>query len=252
MSDTKGLGVRLKMLRKSRKYTQLELADLLGLSVSAISKFETGNSALSFDTLNKVAALYKVSTDYLLNGTITAVDEKAQNISSYTPRTDAHPVMALSEIKVIELPHVSFKARASLGYMQLQRFKDTDLKGAGIFDTVLFRLPPGKTEEDYKDALVFDVEGDSMEPSLRDGQQVIAWPIPEGKWEYLHNCICVVDYDDLVTVKAIFKNELNNRDGLTLHATGGRGGEFTVERNNIHSIWEVREFYGIVPVRLLP
>jgi hypothetical protein len=121
-----------------------------------------------------------------------------------------------------------------------------------IFDTVLHRLPPGKTAEDYKDAVVFDIEGDSMEPSLRDGQQVIAWPVPESKWEYLHNTACVVDYEDTVTVKAIYGNDLNNTDGLTLHATGGKGGHFTVSRNDIHSIWEVREYYGPVPFRLLP
>lgn len=172
---------------------------------------------------------------------------QTQEVSSYRGVTDAHPVGLLSDIPVIRLRRVSFKARASFGYAQLQRFKDTD-----IFETVLFRLPPGRTEEDYEDALVFDIEGDSMEPSLREGQQVIAWPISDGKWEYLHNTICVVAYDEQVTVKAIFKNDLNNRDGLILHATGGRGGEFTVERKDINSIWEVREFYGVVPVRLLP
>lgn len=173
-------------------------------------------------------------------------DAQVEKVSKYPPgQRNVEAYKALSEIPVIELPHVSFKARASLGYAQLQRFKDTD-----IFDTVLHRLPPGKTAEDYKDAVVFDIEGDSMEPSLRDGQQVIAWPIPESKWEYLHNTTCVVDYDDSVTVKAIYKNELNNSDGLTLHATGGRGGEFTVARKDIHSIWEVREFYGVVPYRL--
>jgi len=162
-------------------------------------------------------------------------------------QNNAHAVGLLSDIPIIELRRVSFKARASFNYAQLQRYKDSD-----IFDTVLFRLPPGRTAEDYADALVFDIEGDSMEPSLRDGQQVIAWPVSDGKWEYLHNTICVVDYDETVTVKAIFKNELFDRDGLTLHATGGAGGSFTVARKDIHSIWEVREFYGVVPVRLLP
>lgn len=163
-----------------------------------------------------------------------------------TAPNDAHAIGLLSEIPVIELQRVSFKARASFDYAQLQRHQRNEL-----FDTVLFRLPPGRTENDYKDALVFDIEGDSMEPSLTDGQQVIAWPVSDSKWEHLHNTICVVDYDDTVTVKAIFKNDLFNADRLTLHATGGRGGEFTVGRNLIHSIWEVREFYGVVPVRLV-
>jgi repressor LexA len=238
---------------------QLRFAKLIGAHQTTIHElFGKRQNKPGLTLLQKIAdALPQLRMEWLVSGQgemLKSDTPGAQVLknSAYTPRTDAYPVMALSEIKVIELPHVSFKARASFGYMQLQRFKDSDLKGAGIFDTVLFRLPPGKKEEDYHDALVFDIEGDSMEPSLRDGQQVIAWPIPDGKWEYLHNCICVVNYDELVTVKAIFKNELNNRDGLTLHATGGRGGEFTVERKDIHSIWEVREFYGIVPVRLLP
>ncbi|WP_046245046.1 hypothetical protein [Hymenobacter terrenus] len=60
-----------------------------------------------------------------------------------------------------------------------------------------------------------------VEPSLCDGQQVIAWPVSERKWEYLHNTKCVVDYDDTVTVRAIFANDLFkfNSEGLTLHAT---------------------------------
>jgi DNA-binding XRE family transcriptional regulator len=169
-----------------------------------------------------------------------------QSVSPYpADQNNVQAVGLLSDIPIIELGRVSFKARASFNYAQLQRFMNSEL-----FDKVLFRLPPGRTAEDYQDALVFDIEGDSMEPSLRDGQQVIAWPVPEGKWEYLHNTICVVDYDDTVAVKAVFKNELFDRDGLTLHATGGAGGSFTVARKDIHSIWEVREFYGVVPVRL--
>lgn len=191
-----------------------------------------------------------ISPTWLLTGEgeMLASDAQSQKNSSYPPgQTNVQAVGLLSDIPVIKLRRVSFKARASFGYMQMQHFKDSDL-----FDTVLFRLPPGRAEEDYKDALVFDIEGDSMEPSLRDGQQVIAWPVSDSRWEYLHNTICVVDYAEEVTVKAILKNDLNNTDGLTLHATGGAGGSFTVARKDIHSIWEVREFYGVVPVRLLP
>jgi repressor LexA len=233
---------------------QRQFALRIGARPGQISElFGERKSKPSSELLEKIAKAYpELRTDWLLKGEgdmlISADAKISQNISSYPPGQDnAHAVGLLSDIPIIELRRVSFKARASFNYAQLQRYKDSD-----IFDTVLFRLPPGRTAEDYADALVFDIEGDSMEPSLRDGQQVIAWPISEGKWEYLHNTICVVDYDETVTVKAILKNDLNNTDGLTLHATGGLGGSFTVARKDIHSIWEVREFYGVVPVRLLP
>jgi hypothetical protein len=234
---------------------QRRVALKTGISPTVFSEmFGKRASKASVELLRRIADAYpQVRTDWLLLGEgemlkSTDANTGPQEISSYpTGQNNAHAVGLLSDIPVIELRRVSFKARASFNYAQLQRFKDGD-----IFDTVLFRLPPGRTAEDYADALVFDIEGDSMEPSLRDGQQVIAWPIPDSKWEYLHNTICVVDYDETVTVKAVLKNDLNNTDGLTLHATGGLGGSFTVARKDIHSIWEVREFYGVVPVRLLP
>jgi hypothetical protein len=233
---------------------QRQFALRVGARPGQISElFGERKSKPSSELLEKIAKAYpQLRMDWLLRGdgemTLSADAKNHSKISSYPPdQSNAHAVGLLSEIPVIELRRVSFKARASFNYAQLQRFKDSD-----IFDTVLFRLPPGRTAEDYADALVFDIEGDSMEPSLRDGQQVIAWPVSEGKWEHLHNTICVVDYDETVTVKAILKNELFDRDGLTLHATGGAGGSFTVARKDIHSIWEVREFYGVVPVRLLP
>lgn len=260
MPDKQSFGHILASLRESRRVSQQAVGELIGVSRSAVNGYEKGKSFPVPDKLLKLAQYFEVSVDYLLTGektpsqaNLAGVSKNSDihsgaNTSTYPPgQSNVQAVGLLSDIPVIKLRRVSFKARASFGYAQLQRYKDSD-----IFDTVLFRLPPGRTEQDYKDAVVFDIEGDSMEPSLRDGQQVIAWEIPEARWEYLHNTICVVAYAEEVTVKAVLKNDLNNTDGLTLHATGGMGGEFTVARKDIHSIWEVREFYGVVPVRLLP
>lgn len=242
---------KILAIREKFSLSQNELAQLVGVSGSTLGLIERGKTTSpNADLLANLASKLAINPSWLLTGEGQMVqsDAPAQKVSSYpADQNNVHARGLLSDIPVIELRRVSFKARASFNYAQLQRYKDGD-----IFDTVLFRLPPGRTAEDYADALVFDIEGDSMEPSLRDGQQVIAWPVSEGKWEYLHNTICVVDYDETVTVKAVLKNDLNNTDGLTLHATGGLGGSFTVARKDIHSIWEVREFYGVVPVRLLP
>lgn len=243
---------RISHVRQHFKLSQDALGEVAGVSGTSIGNIESGRTKKpNAELIFAISRRLGIRSHWLLTGDgemLKPTDVAAgQEVSSYpADQSNAHAVGLLSDIPVIELRRVSFKARASFNYAQLQRYKDSD-----IFDTILFRLPPGRTAEDYADALVFDIEGDSMEPSLRDGQQVIAWPVPEGKWEYLHNTICVVDYDETVTVKAIFKNELFDRDGLTLHATGGAGGSFTVARKDIHSIWEVKEFYGIVPVRLL-
>ena len=260
MPGKQDFGDLLASLRESKQVSQQTIGELIGVSRSAVNGYEKGKSFPVPDKLLKLAQYFGVSVDYLLTGENHSSQAKIVELSknsdmqstAKTPlypsgQNNVHAVGLLSDIPVIALRRVSFKARASFGHLLLQRYLDSD-----VFDTVLFRLPPGKTEADYADALVFDIEGDSMEPTLVSGQQVIAWPIPNGKWEYLHNTVCVVDYQDTVTVKAIYSNDLFNTDGLTLHATGGKGGSFVVAREHIHSIWEVREFYGVVPVRLLP
>ena len=226
-------------------------ANKLGVKSGVVGDWVGGRlNKPGYDALLKILEAYpSVNAEWLMKGhgepSHASATTTPQKTSDYIPANDARPVGLLSQIPVIRLRHVTARVRASFDYTLLQKHGHSDL-----LEELLFRLPPGRTEADYADALVFDIEGDSMEPSLRDGQQVIAWPIPEGKWEHLHNTICVVDYDDTVTVKAVRKNDLFTTDGLTLHATGGGGGQFTVGRSLIHSLWEVREFYGIVPVRL--
>jgi transcriptional regulator with XRE-family HTH domain len=222
---------KIKELRTAHKLSMESFGKRIGVSTSAVSLFESGRNNPKVDTLNRIAKEFNVDLNWLLGQS-----DKAPY--------DAHAYALLSDLTIIELPHVSFKARASFNYAQLQRFKESD-----IFDTVLHRLPPGKTAEDYKDALVFDIEGDSMEPSLVNGQRVIAWPISEAKWEQLYNVTCVVAYDDTVTVKRITDNELFTHNRLTLRATGNGGGSFAVARASIQSIYEVREFYGPQPYR---
>jgi transcriptional regulator with XRE-family HTH domain len=59
-------GVKLREAREAKKLSQADLAERTGLQPSAISHFETGRRAPSFDNLKKLADALEVSTDYLL------------------------------------------------------------------------------------------------------------------------------------------------------------------------------------------
>lgn len=58
--------IKLKDLRKRKNITQKMLADRLGLASSAICSYESGTRYPSYETLIKIAGIFKVSTDYLL------------------------------------------------------------------------------------------------------------------------------------------------------------------------------------------
>lgn len=56
----------LKELRCKQGLTQIQLAKILGISKSNISKYEAGSVEPSIDTLNQIATHFNISVDYLL------------------------------------------------------------------------------------------------------------------------------------------------------------------------------------------
>ena len=57
---------RIKYLRESKNYTQADLAKQLGITRSSVNAWEMGISVPSTQYIVELAAIFKVSTDYLL------------------------------------------------------------------------------------------------------------------------------------------------------------------------------------------
>jgi transcriptional regulator with XRE-family HTH domain len=63
------MGNRLKSLRVEKKLTQKQVADRIGLAISAVSSYESGSRYPSYDVLIQLARIFHVTTDYLLGMT---------------------------------------------------------------------------------------------------------------------------------------------------------------------------------------
>lgn len=72
------LGDKLSKLRKENNYTQEQLADILGVSRQAISKWESDIAYPETDKLIRISELYDCSLDYLLKE-VMETDDKRQN-----------------------------------------------------------------------------------------------------------------------------------------------------------------------------
>lgn len=57
---------RIKKLRKEKKWSQLDLADKIGVGSHVISRYENGRITPSAESIIKLAEAFDVSTDYLL------------------------------------------------------------------------------------------------------------------------------------------------------------------------------------------
>ncbi len=60
---------RLRDLRNDKDMNQTEIAEVLGMSQTGYSKYETGENDIPTDVLIKLADFYETSTDYILGRT---------------------------------------------------------------------------------------------------------------------------------------------------------------------------------------
>lgn len=60
------LGMMISTLRKERKMTQLELADKMGVTDKAVSKWERDLSSPDINSIPKLAEIFEISVDELM------------------------------------------------------------------------------------------------------------------------------------------------------------------------------------------
>ena len=71
---------RIQMLRKQNGLSQEQLAEQLGVSRQAVSKWESGQSFPELDKIILMSDPFETTTDYLLRGTQPQPDAVAENI----------------------------------------------------------------------------------------------------------------------------------------------------------------------------
>jgi transcriptional regulator with XRE-family HTH domain len=64
----KGLGLRIKQLRKQHKWTQKELAAKIDVRFPQLNKYECGLHAPPVEKLVKIAEVFDTTVDFLLTG----------------------------------------------------------------------------------------------------------------------------------------------------------------------------------------
>ena len=131
--------IQLSDLRRERRMHQQDLADMLGISRSAISMWETGRSRPDGDMLQNLSEIFEVSVDYLLG--LTDYREPNQFL------IDAQPVPEMSPVPII--------GTVKAGFGGISYTEDLGM------DYAVLRHP--------ENFFYLRVRGDSMEPDIREG-----------------------------------------------------------------------------------
>ena len=92
-------GENLKLIRKSKKISQEELAERVNISTTHMSHIETGNTKLSLPVLVDIATVLEVRTDDLLNdSTSSSTGTTLDEIAAVIERCSAKEAKVISEV----------------------------------------------------------------------------------------------------------------------------------------------------------
>lgn len=98
-------GEKLQTLRKSRGWTQEELAEALFVSRTAVSKWESGRGLPNIDSLKEISKLFSVSLDELLSGDkLLSLAEKETKTALHRLRGTMMGAVDLLSVLLIILP----------------------------------------------------------------------------------------------------------------------------------------------------
>lgn len=113
------LGNKIHQLRKTNNMSQQNLADKLCVSNKTISKWECGNGSPDIETLNKIANIFHISVDELINENNSNSNENEnENIISNHNTAISNAEETISNINV-SISHKNMKNKKTLTIMTL-------------------------------------------------------------------------------------------------------------------------------------
>ena len=205
----------------------------------------TSTARANTQTLALMAAVFGQGPDYFneltnsksdINNLPTLiVSPPGPQIDTESLKADVIRIGFPADQPFIDLPRVSVLARA--GFVEAGGTLDS----YSFHDTRRIYLR-GTLSTMYTSRIVFEVDGDSMEPVINSGDEVVCVLVPEGKWDVSQNDVFVVGFgDDMLTIKKIIGNELMNKGTLTLWPWRSELAPLTIRRAQIRSIYRVEE-----------
>lgn len=215
-----------------------------------LTNARNGRNNISTDIVMELSRLYEqVNPNYIINGEgsmfltgdITQSGKNNQlviaggsvngsnNINMQASKNStAREVKPYLREELVNVPYVSIDAKASFVESLYNNTYEEETYG------VMSEDGENLNNIEYK---VFQIDGDSMTPSIPDKSKVLARIIPDTKWEEASGVVLVV-YSKTLTIKRVLKNSLFDKNFITLKADNPIHGQVDVERKEIRGMWQ--------------
>ena len=193
------------------------------LSKQKISNIENGKHEVSLDMLTAFFETYPdVNREYIFIGKGNpVVDAQTKNESNVVK------VSPYLQDALVKVQYVPIDAMASF----VESLYDT------AYEIDSYGVMPEEGEVLDSSYMVFQVRGDSMEPTIPDGAKILVRRIDEGLWDSVSGVVVIV-YGKTLSVKRVLKNSLFLDNILTLKADNPKHGQLDIERREIRGMWQ--------------
>ena len=115
---------RIQSLRKQKGMSQIELADAIGVSRQAVSKWESEQTIPDLDKIVAMSEIFGTTTDYLLKGIEPLENEDSQATAAVSPATAVPAAPAAPAVpKMTKEEAIAFVTKLSQEYRGLERLR---------------------------------------------------------------------------------------------------------------------------------
>ncbi len=216
----------IKFLRKKRGFTQETFALALGINRPSVGAYEEGRADPRLTTLSKMAELFEVSVDELINEDLTK--------DNYVPKQNVK-VLAVTVDEDADEEYIQLvPTKAAAGYTN--GYADPEY----LTDLPRFHLPVLPKGGTYR---AFEISGDSMLPLL-SGSIVIGKYVEQLPYIKNGNTYVLVTKSEGVVYKRVF-NYLEEKGKLFLVSDNKSYSPYEIDPSEVMEIWEAKAYISV-------
>ena len=216
----------IKFLRKKKGFTQETFAQALGINRPSVGAYEEGRADPRLTTLSKMAELFEVSVDELINEDLTRENRvPKQNVKVLAVTVDEN-----ADEEYIQLVPTKAAAGYTNGYAD----------PVYIEELPKFQLPMLPRNATYR---AFEISGDSMLPLL-PGTVIIGEYLEDVNYVKNGNTYVLVTNKEGIVYKRVF-NYLEERGKLYLVSDNKSYAPYDVAAEEVVEIWEAKAFISV-------
>lgn len=211
--------------------TQVAISEQLGVTKAYVNALLSGRQRFGKKQAQIWSDKFGLSKSWLLTGEGEMLKQKAETTTGNAKEIGAvYPVTSRDE-EIVMIDFIPVSATASF-IESLSGGSDPACEKYPV-------IPRGNERNDINSLRIFEVEGDSMFPTIASGALILAKEIPEKSWHYAEGVVVAV-FSEYVVVKRVARNCLLTDNYIVLSSDNEDYGEMTVALADLRGLFKAK------------